>query len=151
MVRRALNKDINKILVLLDQVNKIHATARPDIFKVMPKYSSQELNEKIQNEPIFVYVNEQDEVEGYIFGVIEETTSKHLIVKKTFFIDDFCVDESSRGKHVGTKLYNYVKEYAKSINCNRITLNVWSFNQNAYKFYLKCGLKPLETVMEEIL
>lgn len=149
MVRHAASKDIDKILDLLNQVNLIHATARPDIFKVVTKYTKEELEKKINNEPIFVYTNLNDEVVGYIFGVIQDTKTNHLIYHKTFFIDDFCVDNSERGKGVGTKLYDYVKGYAKNIGCDRVTLNVWSFNENAYKFYIKCGLKPLETVMEE--
>lgn len=149
MVRHASSKDIDKILDLLNQVNLIHATARPDIFKVVTKYTKEELEEKINKEPIFVYTNLNDEVVGYIFGVIQDTKTNHLIYHKTFFIDDFCVDNSQRGMGVGTKLYDYVKGYAKSIGCDRVTLNVWNFNENAYKFYLKCGLKPLETVMEE--
>lgn len=149
MVRHASSKDINKILDLLNQVNLIHAAARPDIFKVVTKYKKDELEEKINKEPIFVYTNLNDEVVGYIFGVIQDTKTNHLINHKTFFIDDFCVDNLERGKGIGTKLYDYVKGYAKSIGCDRVTLNVWNFNENAYKFYLKCGLKPLETVMEE--
>lgn len=149
MIRKACKKDINKILDLLAQVNLIHANARPDIFKVVTKYSNDELEEKINKEPIFVYTNDNDEVYGYIFGVIQETKTNHLIFHKTFFIDDFCVDSLQRGLGVGKKLYEYVKEYAKGIGCDRVMLNVWNFNESAYNFYLKCGLKPLETTMEE--
>ena len=151
MIRHARFCDIDKILVLLKQVNLIHASARPDIFKVVTKYSKDELKKKIEEEPIFVYVDDKNNVLGYIFGVLKDELSEHLINKKTFFIDDFCVDESSRGKHIGTKLYEYVRAYAKENNYDRITLNVWSFNEKAYNFYLKCGFKPLETVMEEVL
>ena len=150
MVRHAQIKDRDKILKLLSQVNLIHANARPDIFNIGTKYTNEELEDKIKKEPIFVYV-EDDNVYGYIFGVIQNNSNHIIKPNKTFFIDDFCVDESLRGKHVGTKLYEAVKDYAKSIDCKRITLNVWAFNENAYKFYLKCGLKPLETVMEEII
>jgi len=150
MIRRALNKDIDKILILLKEVNLIHAKNRPDIFRVGTKYNSLDLENKILNEPIFVYV-ENDEVCGYIFGKILDVESQLFKKNKIFFIDDFCVDESKRGKNIGTKLYNYVKEYAKEIKCDKIELNVWNFNERAYKFYLKCGLKPLEITMEEIL
>jgi len=150
MIRRALNKDIDKILILLKEVNLIHAKNRPDIFRVGTKYNSLDLENKILNEPIFVYV-ENDEVCGYIFGKIIEVDNQLFKKNKIFFIDDFCVDESKRGKNIGTKLYNYVKEYAKEIKCDKIELNVWNFNERAYKFYLKCGLKPLEITMEEIL
>jgi len=150
MIRRALNKDIDKILILLKEVNLIHAKNRPDIFRVGTKYNSLDLENKILNEPIFVY-GENDEVCGYIFGKILDVESQLFKKNKIFFIDDFCVDESKRGKNIGTKLYNYVKEYAKEIKCDKIELNVWNFNERAYKFYLKCGLKPLEITMEEIL
>lgn len=148
MVRRAKGIDIDQILVLLDQVNRIHANSRPDIFNVATKYSKVELENKIENEPIFVYVD-NDKVLGYIFGLIQDNHSRLLKDNKTFFIDDFCVDENYRGKHIGSTLYEEVKKYAKSIDCKRITLNVWSFNDNAYRFYTYLGLKPLETVMEE--
>ena len=149
MIRQANEKDIDKILDLLSQVNAIHANARPDIFKVVTKFTKEELEKKINNEPIFVYTNNSDEVVGYIFGLIQENIVNHLIYHKTFFIDDFCVDDSYHGSGIGTKLYEYVKQYAKSIGCDRVILNVWNFNEKAYKFYLKCGLKPLETTMED--
>ena len=149
MIRQANEKDIDKILDLLSQVNAIHANARPDIFKVVTKFTKEELEKKINNEPIFVYTNNSDEVVGYIFGLIQENIVNHLIYHKTFFIDDFCVDDSYRGSGIGTKLYEYVKQYAKSIGCDRVILNVWNFNEKAYKFYLKCGLKLLETTMED--
>jgi GNAT superfamily N-acetyltransferase len=150
MIRRALNKDIDKILILLKEVNLIHAINRPDIFNEATKYNNLELENKILNEPIFVY-EENGEVYGYIFGKIIEVENQLFKKNKIFFIDDFCIDETKRGQNIGTKLYNYVKEYAKEIKCDKIELNVWNFNERAYKFYLKCGLKPLEITMEEIL
>ena len=85
MIRQANEKDIDKILDLLSQVNAIHANARPDIFKVVTKFTKEELEKKINNEPIFVYTNNSDEVVGYIFGLIQENIVNHLIYHKTFF------------------------------------------------------------------
>ena len=34
---------------------------------------------------------------------------------------------------------------------DRITLNVWNANLKAYGFYETMGLKPLETIMEDLL
>ena len=45
--------------------------------------------------------------------------------------DDICVDEHARGKHVGKALYEYVREYARFIGCNNITINVWEGNDAA--------------------
>ena len=65
--------------------------------------------------------------------------------------DDLCVDENMRDKHIGTVIYDYVKKYAKEIGCYNLTLNVWSCNESAQKFYEKQGLKPQKTTMEMIL
>lgn len=48
-------------------------------------------------------------------------------------------------------LYKYVLEYAKSIGCYDVTLNVWEGNDNARAFYEKVGMFVKETQMEVIL
>ena len=70
---------------------------------------------------------------------------------KTLYIDDICVDENARGKHVGKALYEYVHDYAQSIGCNNITLNVWDGNDAALNFYRNMGMKVQKTTMEVIL
>ena len=67
------------------------------------------------------------------------------------FIDDLCVDASTRGQHIGEKLFVHVKEEAKRLGCYEVTLNVWAGNTSAEKFYEKMGLKTKEQQMEYIL
>ena len=155
MIRKATENDIKGIISLLYQVHAVHAEGRPDIF--IPggiKYTEENVKEilKKENSPIFVLNNEEDKVLGYAFCEIKETKGDtSLQDRKTLYIDDLCVDENARGQHVGTKIYEYVAEYAKSISCDSITLNVWEFNDSAKIFYERRGLKPLKTVMEQIL
>ena len=155
MIRKANFNDIDGIISLLFQVHALHANGRPDIFKTGGiKYTNEDVKEIIANEnaPIFVFLNDENDVLGYTFCEIKETkedTSLHS--RKTLYIDDLCVDKNARGQHVGTKLYDYTVDFAKSIDCDSITLNVWEFNEGARKFYEKCGMKPLKTVMEQIL
>lgn len=70
---------------------------------------------------------------------------------KTLYIDDICVDENARGKHVGKSLYEYVRDYARSIGCHHITLNVWEGNEAALSFYRNMGMQVQKTTMETIL
>ena len=70
---------------------------------------------------------------------------------KTLYIDDLCVDENQRGMHIGKKLYDYVVEYARREKFYNLTLNVWSCNESAMKFYESCGLKQQKVGMEMIL
>ena len=63
MIRDAKEKDIPRILKLLEQVLQIHADIRPDIFILgTTKYTIDELREILKNKekPIFVAVDEED-------------------------------------------------------------------------------------------
>lgn len=153
-VREASNKDINKMLDLLYQVNLVHHNGRPDLFKIGRKYNEEDLKEiiKDQNKPTFVAVDDNDEVLGYAFCVKKRHENDSIMTDvASLYIDDLCIDENSRGHHIGSKIFEYVKAYAKENGFYSVTLNVWELNESAYKFYEKCGLKPLKTTMESIL
>ena len=154
-IRRAKAKDSKRINELLYQVAKIHADGRPDIFKTATKkYSDDELIEIIKNDnsPIFVAVDENDYVLGYAFCIYQLVNDSMLLMdKKTLYIDDICVDETARGSHIGKALYEFVSDFAKQNSFDNITLNVWAFNKNAYKFYEKCGMTPQKIIMEKTL
>ena len=70
---------------------------------------------------------------------------------KTLYIDDLCVYENLRGQHIGRQLYEYVKTFAKENGFYNLTLNVWSLNEGAQKFYESVGMVPQKIGMETIL
>ena len=153
MIRKASNKDIPRIIALLHQVNMVHHVIRPDLFKPhTTKYNEQELETmfKDDSKPVFVY--DDGEVQGYAFCQVTEVKDNLLLVdNKSMYIDDICVDEKARGKHVGKALYEYVRDYARSIGCHNITLNVWEGNDPAISFYKNMGMQVQKTTMEIIL
>ena len=153
MIRKANKNDIGRIIELLHQVNMVHHEIRPDLFKpYTTKYNEQELEALLDNDsnPIFVY--DDGEVLGHAFCQITDVKSHKLLQDaKTLYIDDICVDEKARGKHVGKALYEFVRDYAKSIGCYNITLNVWEGNDPALSFYKNMGMKVQKTGMEEII
>ena len=153
MIRRAEIKDIPGIIELLHQVNMVHHVLRPDLFKpYTTKYNEQELEALIgdDSKPIFVF--EDGGVLGHACCKITEVKGDKLLQDiKTLYIDDICVDENARGKHVGKALYEYVHDYAASIGCNNITLNVWDGNDAALSFYKNMGMKVQKTTMEIVL
>lgn len=155
MIRRANVGDIEGLNRLLKQVLNVHHAGRPDIFKGDDvKYHNDELVEIINDDkrPIFVSVDENNYVEGYAFCVVQQHIGDNILTDiKTLYIDDLCVDENIRGKHIGSQLFNYVKEYAKNEGFYNLTLNVWALNENAQKFYESMGLVPQKIGMETIL
>ena len=154
-IRRAEEKDIGAVLRMLSQVLEIHAAIRPDIFiPGTTKYTEPELKEMFRDDgnPVYVAVNDADEAVGYAFcrlRVPPFSTTMHP--RKSFFIDDLCVDEASRGQHIGEALFRFAVDEAKRLGCAAVTLNVWEGNDAAMRFYQKMGMKPKETQMEFVL
>ena len=154
MTRRAIEKDIPKIIYLLKQVCLVHYKGRPDIFKVGTKYSTEELKAILKDEtrPILVSVYENDNVQGYCFCIYQQHVNNSVLTDiKTLYIDDLCVDETLRFKGIGKELYESAVKLAKDTNCYNLTLNVWSCNQSALKFYESLGLLSQKICMELIL
>ncbi len=154
-IRRAGEKDLDMVLKLLSEVLEIHAKIRPDIFiSGTTKYNREELKAIFRDEktPVYVAVDEKDQVMGYAFCMIKnQPKSDNLVPYRSIYIDDLCVDESWRGHHVGEALFDFVREEARRMGCYEITLNVWEGNDSARKFYDRMGLKPQKTQMELIL
>ncbi len=151
MIRKADNRDTAGVIALLHQVNMVHYVLRPDLFKPhTTKYNEQELETMFGDEsrPVFVY-DDGGRVTGYAFCQITEVRD-HLLLQdiRTLYIDDICVDEQARGKHVGSALYAHVLDYARSVGCNNVTLNVWEGNEAALQFYRKMGMTVQKTTME---
>ena len=154
MIRQAIPTDLKYIMKLLHQVNMVHYEIRPDLFKPnTTKYSEEELKILLKDtsKPIFVF-DKEGEVLGYAFCQITEVRDNLLLQDaKTLYIDDICVDENARGRHVGKALYDFVRDHALSIGCHNITLNVWEGNAPALSFYKNMGMKVQKTTMEVIL
>lgn len=154
MIRKANKEDIRGMIALLYQVDAVHHGIRPDLFKSnTPKYNEQELETIINDssKPIFVYEAE-NRILGHAFCQITEVKDNRLLQDiKTLYIDDICIDETVRGKHIGTALFEYVRDYAKSIGCYNVTLNVWEGNDSALSFYRKMGMQVQKTGMEVII
>ena len=119
----------------------MHAAGRPDLFRTgTRKYTDDELLGIFANgeTPVFVAV-EGPEVLGHAFCVLEDHTAENNWQDvKTLYIDDICVSEKSRGRHVGSDLYQHVIEYARC-------------NPGAKAFYEAMGMTPYKVGMEQVL
>ena len=153
-IRLANHTDIPGMIRLLQQVGQVHHDIRPDLFREgAQKYSEEDLAALLQDvtRPIFVGV-EDGRMLGYCFCVIEEVKDNPVLRDvKSLYIDDLCVDETIRGKHVGSKLYDHVCHYAREIGCGSVTLNVCCGNDSAMRFYESRGMKPRKIYMETTL
>jgi len=151
----AHSQDIDGLIRLLQQIANLHHQGRPDIFKSgRQKYTAEELEDIItdKNRPVFVAVDDNNNLLGYCFCILRTPTSHPVFEDHlTLYIDDFCVDETIRGQGIGKKLFDAVLAYAHEQKAYNIDLNVWSFNEGAIKFYENQGFTTRSQKMELIL
>ena len=153
-IRRAEEKDIPRLDALLLEVNLVHHRGRPDLFRYGRKYTDEELKSIIHDDarPILVAADEDDTVQGDALCIFEQHRDSQILTDvRTLYIDDLCVEEKTRGQHIGSLLYRAVLDYARAHGCYNVTLNVWSCNESALRFYESMGLKPQKIGMETIL
>ena len=153
-IRFATAQDVPGILSLLRQVGRVHHEGRPDIFRAgAQKYGASQVLGMLDKSatPIFVAV-EEEKVLGYGFCIFKEHKNDPVIADhRSIYIDDLCVDENHRGQHIGQAIYQEILRYAKTRRCYNVTLNVWSCNPGAMKFYESLGMKPQKIGMEVLL
>lgn len=154
-VRPAAEGDMPDLVRLLEQVELVHHYGRPDIFKCGGrKYTDDQLRAILADPvtPVLVAVGEDDRVLGYAFCIFKQFIDDNILTDiKTLYLDDLCVDETCRGRHIGRTLYDAVLELARQSGCYNVTLNVWSCNSSAMAFYEARGMKPQKVGMEVIL
>jgi len=153
-IRFAQAKDVPGILALLRQVGRVHHQGRPDIFRSnAQKYGASQILAMLGSSasPIFVAVD-GDAVLGYGFCQFKKYEQDPVIADHTeLYIDDLCVDENHRKEGIGKAIYEEILRYARMRRCYNVTLNVWSCNPGAMKFYESLGLKPQKVGMECLL
>ena len=154
LIRPAVEADIGRLEALLYQVHDLHAKGRPDLFiPGCKKYTAEQLRAILsdtEHTPVFAAVLDGIVV-GYCFCVRQTQTAASMQKIRTLYIDDLCVDDSMRGRGIGTALYNYAVAYARENGYYNLTLNVWACNPSAMRFYEKCGLSVQKIGMERIL
>ena len=150
VIRLAAPGDLEAVGKLLEQVLKVHHEGRPDLFRSEgKKYSDAELLDIFANPdtPVFVY-DKGGSVLGYAFCALQHASAGSQNPVTTLYVDDLCVDEAARGRHIGKALFGKVKEYAASRGCHNITLHVWECNPAAMAFYRSMGMSTQFTSME---
>lgn len=150
-IRRIQKEDRKQIILLLEQVSRLHIERRADILKTktyedFDKYAL----EIISNKEKITFVAEQDnKILGIIILKIKEVKN-HINLKdsKTLWVDELCVNKENRGEGIGKQLINKAKEIAKELKCIRLELNCWEMNKEAIAFYEKQGMQTQRRIME---
>lgn len=142
--RKAVEKDYVHIDRFLAELHKLHCEKRSDVYRECESLITKEEYLGLLKDDKYkvVVASVNGELAGYASGKIvnvEENISEKK--DKYLFIDEIYTDSTYRRKGVAKGLLEYLKEISKSEECKKIQLNVWSFNEEAIKFYYSMGFK----------
>ncbi|KAL8465874.1 hypothetical protein ACS0TY_035117 [Phlomoides rotata] len=96
--------------------------------------------------------------DDHLICVVEDKNSGRIVATGSVFIErkfirncgkvghieDVVVDSSVRGKHLGTKIIEYLSDHTRSVGCYKVILDCSSENK---PFYERCGFKQKEVQM----
>ena len=149
--RKATKNDYIPFRNLMVQLQQHHINLRPDVYKITDQFFSEDEYIKLLETSQIILATNNEEIIGAVCYNIREMRADVIHSFKCLWISDLIIDESYRGKGIGTMLMEKVKETAKENSVDRIQLNVSSYNTDAVKLYEKLGFTPELLKMEYIL
>ena len=133
-IREATINDVDKgLLSVFIEGYRYHQNGRPDVFaNISDDVLKEDLINNL-NRLSTIVIFDGDTIVGYLSYLIKENHSKKL------HVDQLIISENYRGKGLGKKLMDEVKNIALKNNCDRIELDCWMFNKSAIAMYEHIG------------
>lgn len=140
---RATEGDFRAVNKLARQVTEFHAQWDHSLEVVDYPYPMDYFLECIREDSIHestIYVAKQDDdVVGYMRFYLWKTNSTVNQNRMMLSIDDIGVEESLRGRGIGTQMMEKLRDLARGEGCSALNLYVDAPNSAAIAFYEKCG------------
>ncbi len=150
MIRKLEKTDFSTLKELFGQLYQIHYYNRPDIFTpnqpINEKYFDEILNSTVKH--CFVYEKEGKLIGAILYKEFETENYDSLKPRKFFKIYDIVIKQEFRRQGYGTKLFEFVKEQAKTNDVDSIEVEAWAFNDEAINFYKKLNMKIKKYIFE---
>jgi ribosomal protein S18 acetylase RimI-like enzyme len=141
-IRKASAADLEAIIELSAFVQRQHADALPDLFKVST--DSQQTKEKFRGflaDPAsLTLLAEEKQPIGYLWAQFQNRPEGWTqFGMRLLYVQHIAVAPQFRRKGVGRSLLTRAVEIARQQGIKRVELDVWSFNSEARRFYAKHG------------
>lgn len=141
--RAAEDRDLSEICRLGNLVNQLHFKALPHLFaETVDSAKSNEAHWRssaFSEGAIAIVAEYRQAVIGFITFVLVDETNTLLQPVRFARIGTIGVDESMRGRGIGTELMRRAERTAREKGAVEIRLNVFAFNRHAITLYEDLG------------
>ena len=142
MIQVLASKDHILIARLNEEIQMLHHSLYPDIFKPFHQRQMEKAFEKmLAQENAFAYIaTYEDQPAAYILTfVVGRKESVFMKAFRSLYIDQLLVLEAFRKKGIGSALMQQAKLVAREKGLDTIQLDHWSANEGARHFFLQQG------------
>lgn len=147
-IRPAAESDYPAAERIMQQVQALHVSLRPDIYKpykiALPR---EEFDRAVRENRFFAAVCD-GEVVGILHLQLRSVGSSTQVSRRVLFVDTLAVDESLRGKGVGQALLNHARSLRDELKLDGLELQVNARNRAARAFYARCGFTEKSVNLE---
>src|ERR1700683_5203132 len=144
-IRTAVHADLDALIRLNAQVQRLHAQAYPADFKSLTDEGEVRdffASVMRQTDHIILLAQVVDAVGGYArFEIQDRPQTPFTWAKKRVFLHHICVDSGHRRLGVGSALMTRVEERAFAAGIGEVALDMWPLNDTAQAFFKSLGLK----------
>ena len=147
----AAQDELPRVNELRRMVSQLHAEGRPDIFRPGFCEELQQRAYQAFQEPDadVIAARAGDVLCGFaVVRYADMPESAYMCARRFYHIEEFGVDEAYRGCGAGTALLRFCRAEAKRRGFDRLTLDVWAFNQGAQRFYEAAGFHAYRHLLE---
>ena len=151
VVRYAAHEDLPRVNERRQQVSELHAAGRPDIFRPGFCEALQQHVYQLFDAPGFdvLVACVSETICGFAaVQYVDRPESAYLCARRFYHIEEFGVDDGFRRHGVGTALLRFCQAEAERRGFDRLELDVWSFNEDAQKFYEAVGFQAYRSHLE---
>lgn len=148
VLRRACLADHDAICALLAQVDAMHRSALPWLFRepIGPARPLAEFESLLAgpDSAVWVVPDSADRPFGVAIGLMRSTTAHPLIRPGRYgLLDVLVVDHSVRGRGLGRALTQAFEAWARGLGAEWLEVKVYAFNEAARRAYDAQGYAPL--------
>jgi len=147
-IRLATAEDVDMLVGLNADVQKLHADAMPYLFKQPSDLASLavDFRDRIlaDSDGSTFIVEDEGQARGYVYiRIVQRPENAYTYAQNLIYIDQISVTPTAQGKGYGRALMEAVFDLARSQGIDRVVLDTWAFNIPAHRFFERMGFKPL--------
>lgn len=153
-IRLATDADMPALVKLNDEVQELHASLLPDLFKTAAKYNPMPTLQQFTTDKKFrtLVAYSGDTLVGYLAMVLKDSPGNDFYHARRYAcINHIATSKGKQRQGIGRALMDAARAMAREFGASRLELDVFSMNAVARKFFASQGFATFNEKMESQL